>query len=290
MWVARRLMVAGPSGGGLTGTVNVAWASSNNLVVATQGTSPYRYALTSGVLPTGLSLNATTGAISGTPLAGTAGSYAVTVTATDSANFPLTGKVSFTVTVAGGLVVASSGTAPYNEVYGTSNANVTTVSSSGGTYPYTYAMTAPSPLPLGIAIDANTGVISISALTPAGTYHVTVTSTDSATSPLTGTLTFDIVVALKMANTVPTAVTATNAGPITTVTATGNTGAVTYTLDATTAALTWVTINASTGAVAVTSSSAAGSYPVTVTATDATPATSSSAVATGTKTFTMTIN
>lgn len=290
VWVARRLKVAPPSGAGLTGTVAVPWASSNNSVVATQGTAPYRYALTSGVLPTGLTLNTTTGAISGTPLASTAGTYAVTVTATDSANFPLSDKVSFTLTVAGGLVVTSSGTAPYNEEYGTANTTVTTVSASGGTYPYTYAMTAPSPLPLGMTIDANTGVIGVSALTPAGTYHVTVTATDSATTPLTGSATFDVVVALKVVNSAPVAGTAGGASTISTVSATGNTGTITYSLDATTQALGWVTINGSTGVVAVTSGSIAGTRPVTVTATDGTAAAGSGANATGTVTFNMVIN
>ncbi|MBI2689163.1 MAG: putative Ig domain-containing protein [Acidobacteria bacterium] len=290
MWVARRLKVAGPSGAGLTGTVAVAWSSSNNSIVATQGTAPYRYALSSGVLPTGLSLNTTTGAISGTPLAGTAGSYAVTVTATDAANFPLTGKVSFTLTVTGGLVVVSSGTAPYAEVYGTADATVTTVSASGGTFPYTYAMTSPSPVPFGMAIDSSSGVIGVSALTPAGTYRITVTATDSAATPLIGTLTFDIVVALKVQNTTPVAVTAGAASTITTVSATGNTGTVTYTLDATTAALGWVSINSSTGVVSVTTGSVAGTRSVTVTATDGSTATGASAAATGTVTFSLVVN
>src|SRR5205085_2105174 len=88
MWATRKLKVTGPSGAGLTGPVGVAWASSNNVIAATEGTSPYRYAVTSGLLPAGLVLNPTTGAISGIPAANTAGSYLVTVTATDSANYP----------------------------------------------------------------------------------------------------------------------------------------------------------------------------------------------------------
>ena len=56
---------------------------SNNAVTATEGTSPYRYAVTSGLLPSGLSLNVNTGAITGTPAANTPGSYTLTVTGTD---------------------------------------------------------------------------------------------------------------------------------------------------------------------------------------------------------------
>jgi uncharacterized protein (TIGR03437 family) len=289
IWVAQRLKVAAPTGGGLTGQVNTAWASSNNLVVATLGSSPYRYALTSGVLPTGLTLNATTGAISGTPAAGTAGSYPVTVTATDSANFPLTGRVSFTLTVAGGLVVTSSGTAPYNEVYGTANATVTTVSATGGTFPYTYAITS-TPVPLGLTIPTGGNAISVSSLTPAGTYNLTVTATDSATPPLTGTLTVPVVVALKVLATSPAAGTAGAASTIVTPVTTGQTGTLTYTLDATTAALGWVNINSTTGAVSVTTGAVAGTRPVTITATDGTAATGSAANATGTATFNMVIN
>ena len=72
-------------------------------MTATEGTPSYRYAVTSGVLPAGLTLAPTTGIISGLPAANTAGSYAVTITATDSANVPLTGTYSMTITVAGGL-------------------------------------------------------------------------------------------------------------------------------------------------------------------------------------------
>ncbi len=286
MWVARRLKVAGPSGGGLTGTVNVAWAGSNNSVLATQGTSPYSYALTSGVLPTGLTLNATTGAISGTPLAGTAGSYAVTVTATDSANFPLTGKVAFTVTVAGGLVVSTSTASPIAATYGTAAPSATTISASGGAYPYTFTIAS---APLGMTINTNTGVIGVSALTPAGTYNLQITATDSATSPLTGTLNISIVVGLNMANTTLATLTQGVGGALTTVSATGNTGAVSFALDNTTPPPAGVTVNSSTGVVSVSSAVASGTYTVIVNATDAGTAAGAAAVATGARSITFTL-
>jgi large repetitive protein len=119
-----------------------------------------------------------------------------------------------------------------------------------------------------------------------------VTATDSDGTPLTGSANFSIVEALSVTNGGSvTAQTAGNAGSITpALTTAGQTGAITYALDATTAALSWVTINTSTGAVAVTSSSVAGTYPVTVTATDSTTAPGSTTAATGTYTFTMHIN
>ena len=284
LWVARRLKVVAPTA--LSGTVNVPWASSNNLVVASLGTTTYRYALTSGVLPTGLTLNATTGAISGTPLAGTAGAYAVTVTATDSANYPLTGKVSFTVTVAGGLVVATSTVSPIAATYGTAAPTATTISASGGAYPYTFAVAS---APLGVTIDTNTGVIGVSALTPAGTYNLVITATDSATSPLTGTLSISIVVGLKMANTTLAVLTQGVGGALTTVSATGNTGAVSFALDNTTPPPAGVTVNSSTGVVSVSSAVASGTYTVIVNATDAGTAAGAAAVATGARSITFTL-
>ena len=289
VWVAPRLKVTAPTT--LTGTVGVPWSNSNNAVAASEGTASYRYALTSGLLPSGLSLNPTSGAITGTPAANTAGSYTVTVTATDSANVPVTGTVTFTLTIAGGLYVTNSGVSPFNYTFGSAHAGVTTVTATGGTYPYAYAITAPASIPTGMTVSTS-GVVGVTALTPAGTYDVTVTATDSNATPLTGSASFTIVEALSVVNGGSvSSVTNGNAGSIIgALTTTGQTGTVTYALDSTTAGLGWVTINASTGAIDVTSSSAAGTYAVTVTATDSTAAPGSSTAATGTYTFNMTIN
>ena len=102
MWVAPRLKVTAPTGAGLLGMAGVAWSATSHVVTASQGTSSYKYALTAGLLPSGLVLNAATGAISGTPAPDAAGSYLVTVTATDSAPKPLTGSATFTLTIGPG--------------------------------------------------------------------------------------------------------------------------------------------------------------------------------------------
>lgn len=60
-------------------TVGVAYSET---ISAQGGTSPYTFTLTSGTLPAGLSLNNTTGVISGTPT--TAGTSTFSITATDS--------------------------------------------------------------------------------------------------------------------------------------------------------------------------------------------------------------
>ncbi|WP_323182114.1 putative Ig domain-containing protein [Kitasatospora purpeofusca] len=70
--------------------------SANLKITASGGSTPYTYSATG--LPAGLSINASTGVISGT--ASTAGTYNVTVTAKDAAN--KTGSTSFTWVVSGG--------------------------------------------------------------------------------------------------------------------------------------------------------------------------------------------
>jgi uncharacterized protein (TIGR03437 family) len=104
MWVAPRLKVTGPAATALRGTAGIAWSAKGHTVTATGGTGPYQYAITGGSLPSGLTLDASTGAISGTPTADAKGVSVVTVSATDSATIPLTGAVTFAIAVDGGVV------------------------------------------------------------------------------------------------------------------------------------------------------------------------------------------
>ncbi len=73
--------------GGTALSYTVATSSAANL-----------FAITSGSLPSGLSLNTTSGVISGTPSAGTSGSYAVTITATNTGS-GLSNSTPFTLTI-----------------------------------------------------------------------------------------------------------------------------------------------------------------------------------------------
>jgi virginiamycin B lyase len=79
----------------------------NGTPLDTNGTFSYTYALTGGTLPPGLSFDATTGNISGTPT--TLGSYPFTVTVTDSSTPPMTAMQTITLSVAYG-VITSKGT------------------------------------------------------------------------------------------------------------------------------------------------------------------------------------
>jgi len=284
--------MTGPSSGtGLNtvaATVGTALPSTNNSVTATQGTGSITFSVTSGLLPFGMSLNSATGLISGTPTANTQGSYTVTVTATDSANIPVTGTSTFVVTVAGGLFMTNS--TPTGSTFGAINSGVSTVSASGGVFPYVYSIAIPGhSLPTGLAIDPATGIVSTTALTPAGSYTVVVSAHDSTPgTPLTGSDTFTIVVNLAMAESTPASITGGNAGNYATISATGNTGTVAYT---TAAALpSWASLDSSTGVLSVTSSSVTGTTSVTVIATDGTAPAAASAAGIGVITFNLVIH
>jgi hypothetical protein len=289
MWVQPSLKLTGPTVlSPITGTVGVALSGGNLTIGVTsgEGTSPFTYKLTSGVLPAGVVLNATTGVISGTPAANSAGTYMVTVTATDSANIQVKGTLAFALEIAGGLFTTQTGTSPFNSLtFGTGNANITRVTATSGVFPYTYAITTPASLPLGLTVNPSTGVVATTNLTPAGTYHVTVTATDStAGTPLTGTITFDIVISLNLAHGALTNGDHTTTAAITTMTATGNNGAITWSL---VSPPTGVTIDSSTGIISA--NTAASTPTVTVLATDTGTATGSTSVALGQQSFTITI-
>lgn len=242
VWVAPRLKVTGPTGSALNATVGVAYSAT---VTASEGTPTFRFAVTSGVLPAGVTINTSTGVISGTPAANSGGSYKITVTATDSANTPVTGTVTFTISVAAGLFMSASGTAG-TSTFGIADSTASQIlTPTGGTYPYTFVLTVSQPsagsapptgmtfVPGGGTSSSNGayGRVETTAATPAGVYQVTVTATDSSSTPLTGSITFDVTVNMAVADTTPVTVAASSSTTITTVSATGGSGSYHYTLD-----------------------------------------------------------
>jgi len=76
-------------------TVNVAYSGT---LAANGGTPPYTWFIASGTLPTGLTLNATSGAITGTPTV--TGTTSFTAGVTDSGNQTVTQSLSLTVSAA----------------------------------------------------------------------------------------------------------------------------------------------------------------------------------------------
>ncbi len=282
VWVAPRLKVTGPASPD-GATVGVAYSAT--ITASESSNTPFTFAVTTGLLPAGVTLNTSSGVISGIPAANTAGSYTVTITATDSANIPVTGTYTYTIVVAGGLYMTYTGTSPINVISGSAHANITTVTATGGTYPYAYAITTPASLPVGMTINPATGAIGTTSATPAGTYNIIVQATDSA--QLTGSASFTIVVGLNLTHGSIVSGSVASPVPIVTMSSTGQTGTILWGL---TAPPTGVSINPGTGVITNdgTASQQAGTV-ITVTATDNGTATGATGHATATTTVTITI-
>ena len=136
-------------------------------------------------LPTGLSINSSTGLISGTPT--TAGTSNVTVTATDTTG--ATGTASFTWMVGtGGNTVTV--TNPGNQTGTTGTAASLQIKATDSAAGQTLSYTAAS-LPAGLSINSSTGLIS-GTPTTAGTSNVTVTVTDGTGAKGTASFTWTI--------------------------------------------------------------------------------------------------
>ena len=151
-------------------------------LAGTGGSTPYSWSLTSGNLPTGLSLNTSTGLISGTP-SGTSKTETFTVKLTDAKG--ATATKSFTITVTSKPVFTCGNSA-----------------NGYGGHPFSFQVTVngnPNPsfgesgkLPQGLSFNPNTGYLSgVPAIGTTGTYNITFSAQNSAgTSNFSFTLRF----------------------------------------------------------------------------------------------------
>ena len=169
-----------------TATYNVAYAGS---AAAGGGAGTLTYSLAGGALPAGVALNASTGAVAGTPTA--AGTFNFTVKAADAYGDSNTQAYSVVVSYPA-MSITTAATLPTG--YVGSNYTTTTLAATGGAglaTNYTWAVTGGS-LPVGLTLST-AGVISGKPSGTAGTSTFTVTVTDTVAS-LSSNSTFTIVV------------------------------------------------------------------------------------------------
>ena len=159
-------------------------------LAASGGTTPYSWSLTSGTLPAGLTLNAATGAITGTPTA-TANGISLTFKVTDSGSPAQSQSATLTMTIAPTTLSIATTTLPSGQV---GTAYSATLAASGGTTPYSWSLTSGT-LPAGLTLNAATGAITGTPTATANGISLTFKVTDSS-SPAqsqSATLTLTIV-------------------------------------------------------------------------------------------------
>ncbi len=156
-------------------------------LVANGGVGPYTWTLTSGTLPTGLTL-ASNGLLSGTPTS-TASATPLTFTVTD-ANSTTANSSGLTLTIASAPLSITFSPSPCPG--GTQYASYAgcTVTAAGGTAPLTFGWSESnsySALPEGLVLDTSTGIISSSLIGAQGNYLTAFVVTDALGATLTQT-------------------------------------------------------------------------------------------------------
>jgi len=165
------------------GKLSVAYSTS---LTASGGVAPYTWSVTSGSLPTGLALNATTGVISGTPTQNEIFNFVVQVK--DSEATPVVATASLGITVVQNPVITTTSL----PVVRIGEAYSATLVASAGTAPYTWSVLSGS-LPTGLALASSTGAIT-GTPTATGTSSFTVKAVDSETVPQSATAALSITV------------------------------------------------------------------------------------------------
>jgi hypothetical protein len=166
-------------------TTEVSLTVSTNDCLALAGTLPYNFSISSGTFPPGLTLNASTGAITGVPT--TAGSYNFTQKVVDSGSPAQTVTQTINILVQAYQPLACGAAQPPSSAKYDAYFTAIFCPAFGGTAPYIYSLTGN--VPPGLAIYQGFGIVE-GTPTQAGTYSFNVVVEDSA-SP-TATITYPV--------------------------------------------------------------------------------------------------
>ncbi len=139
-------------------------------LTATGGSYPYHWAVKTGTLPAGLTLDSSSGQIKGTPTV--SGTFPLTIQVTDYAGGA--DSKAFTITIGAGLVITTLSLP--DAVLGQHYSQ--TLAATGGSAPLTWTI-ANGALPPALTLDPATGVIS-GTPTNAGNFTFDVLVTDAA--------------------------------------------------------------------------------------------------------------
>lgn len=258
--------------GGFAATVGAAYSQTFTWNGGAQPWSGFQVTnLPAGLSVTGSTANSVT--VSGTPTQ--AGSFTLNVSATDSStgNGPYTVGQAFVLTVAAPGLALSPAATTFNTPYGAPYSQSFTA--SGGTGPYSYALTGS--LPAGLSFAGNT--VSGTPTVP-GSTSFTITATDTgstgAGAPFTIAQNYTLTVAAASIVVDPVTLPGATAGTAYSQTLSASGGVAAYSFSLSAGSLPAGLTLGSGGALSGTPTQA-GSFPVTVTATDANAQTGSRA-------------
>ena len=151
---------------------------AGNFTFTATGSPAPTFSLTGCSLPSGLSLNGSSGVLSGTSAAGTGGTYACTLTAQNGINPPATQNFTFTVSQVPAITSANGTTFTVGQ---TGNFTFTASAFPAATFSLTGCT-----LPSAVTLNGSTGLLSgVPAAGTDGNYSCTLTAQNGVGSPAT---------------------------------------------------------------------------------------------------------